>query len=132
MKSATLADYWISQCLQTVRQRAMNRAERRRRTIVKLHERVRLLKRQAPSLTQLGIQGRDQPRHTRQLLGYRGSPQEIGKCRRKHPFDCGRPRCGVCSWDKRYGRTSSRQERITAISEAEWLAEYQGLAMPRM
>ncbi len=34
----------------------------------------------------------------------------IGRCRNMHPFDCGRPRCGICRTSRKWlGKT--RQEK---------------------
>lgn len=35
----------------------------------------------------------------------------IGRCKHMSPFDCGRPRCGVCGLDKRRWAGKSRQEK---------------------
>ncbi len=31
-------------------------------------------------------------------------------CNKKHPFDCGNPRCGICSGHKRFGHEPTKQE----------------------
>ncbi len=50
--------------------------------------------------------------------------RRIGRCKNLHPFDCGRPQCGVCgkySW-----RDKSRQERKAELTLKEGMAEIAG------
>jgi hypothetical protein len=99
----------------------MDRAERRRRTTMKLLERVRVLRVLDDRLNVVPTPVVSLRPDSRELLGYRGTLQCIGMCRSKHPFDCGNPRCGVCSPGRRYGRVPTRQEKHAALAEAEWL-----------
>ena len=57
------------------------------------------------------------PKHRAELD--REIAKRVGRCRNLHPLDCGRPRCGVCSPEKRWGRTATPQEGRAEISYAE-------------
>lgn len=50
------------------------------------------------------------------------SPKRPGTFRKRRPFDCGRPRCGLCHWNKIVGyrpvRESTRRGRLNAHLEA--------------
>ena len=84
----------------------MNRAERRRRTEVIIARR------------------REEIRWS-EMLNWVNS-RYIGRCRNMSPFDCGRPRCGVCGWMKRRIAGATRQEVAVELKHREELSEWQG------
>ena len=102
----------------------MDRAERRRRTRVKVASRVRVLKRAAmldlPEEQHLKNE-KDRQELLRKYESIRA--YRIGRCKHMHPFDCGRPRCGVCSRHKRHRISETPQELKAVISQNEWLRE---------
>lgn len=44
---------------------------------------------------------------------------KLGRLRKKHPFDCGQPRCGVCSSHKQFGHQDTRQEKRARLKLQE-------------
>lgn len=40
---------------------------------------------------------------------------ELGRWRKRHPYDCGRTRCGTCHGDKAYGRKRRGEKKRAAI-----------------
>lgn len=46
--------------------------------------------------------------------------QYVGRCRHMSPFDCGRPRCGVCTLLKRRWAGKTRQEKRFDLDEGEF------------
>ena len=73
----------------------MNRAERRRRTEVVVARRI------------------EEMRWTDMFEWI--DDRYIGRCRNRSPFDCGRPRCGVCGWTRKHVLT--RQEKAAKLAE---------------
>ena len=51
------------------------------------------------------------------------APKVVGRCRTMAPFDCGRPRCGLCSLIKRKWAGPTRAEMQAYLSFREDLLE---------
>lgn len=102
----------------------MDRAERRRRTHVKVASRLRVLKWSGMlDLPRIQV-GNCQPGTSEHLTTWEGMKDHlIGRCKNMHPFDCGRPRCGVCSGHKRLRSSDTFQEVSAIVSQNEWLHE---------
>ena len=47
----------------------------------------------------------------------------VGRCKTLHPFDCGRPKCGVCGLLKRRWSGETRQEKKAEMMYQESLLE---------
>lgn len=47
--------------------------------------------------------------------------EQIGRFRKKDAFDCGNPRCGICHFDKFYGRYKSPQQQLADLAFREQL-----------
>jgi hypothetical protein len=48
--------------------------------------------------------------------------RELGRFRKRHPLDCGRPRCGLCHGEKNYAagkRSRHRREALAFEATAE-------------
>lgn len=45
--------------------------------------------------------------------------RRIGRCKTLHPFDCGRPKCGICSLHKRNWCGRTKQERKAELTLKE-------------
>lgn len=56
------------------------------------------------------------------IVHWRGTGQG-GRFRKKKPFDCGNPRCGICHSHKRFGHTETRQEYFADLKFKEQLDE---------
>lgn len=56
--------------------------------------------------------------------------RRIGRCKTLHPFDCGRPKCGVCSLHKQKGHERTRQEQKAELALKEGMAETAGPTNP--
>lgn len=108
----------------------MSRAERRRRTraVILRRHRVLVWARMLPGLpgkrfsevpSRAGMSDED-----RETLKRRRAARLLGRCRTLHPFDCGRPRCGICSWYKRSGGDEPRQVLVAKLSFREQLREH--------
>jgi len=52
-----------------------------------------------------------------------GTDNPDGYYRKRDAHDCGRPRCGICHPDKRFGHSLSRQERLTVLRMGEQLSD---------
>jgi hypothetical protein len=100
----------------------MTRAERRRRTALKFIGRVRLLEQSCRDVQWFDPTGHLRRAQKHDSSKFHASRQLIGPCRSTHPFDCGRPRCGVCSF-YRYVRPPTRQEQLAALREKEQVRE---------
>lgn len=44
--------------------------------------------------------------------------KQVGRCRDRHPFDCGRTRCGICS-KKRDALGETKQEKASRLKQQE-------------
>lgn len=73
----------------------MDRAERRRRTERIVRRRIRVMR--------------------WSYMDEWATERYVGRCKKIHPFDCGRPRCGVCSLGKRKWAGKTLQERKAAL-----------------
>ena len=75
----------------------MHRAERRKRTFKVISHRLVQIKR---------------------ISMYTGH-NKIHSFKKTNPFDCGRPRCWLCSNPRRTWKTDTRQEQIAELSAKE-------------
>lgn len=78
----------------------MNRAERRRRTEVIITRRMEEIR-------------------WSEMFDWVDS-RDIGRCKNMSPFDCGRPRCGVCGRAKRRMAGPTRQEVAVVLKLEEF------------
>ena len=52
------------------------------------------------------------------------NPKRVGSCKKKHPFDCGRSNCGLCSKPRKLYKEDTRQERKAALTAREQVDEH--------
>jgi hypothetical protein len=48
-----------------------------------------------------------------------GKALPAGYYRKRDAYDCGRPRCGICHPEKRFGHTLTRQEIVADLRQKE-------------
>jgi hypothetical protein len=53
--------------------------------------------------------------HTARRAAYVVPRTKTISYRKRHPLDCGNPRCGICHSDKRFGHEETRQEAISRL-----------------
>jgi len=82
----------------------MDRAERRRRTSLIVTRRKEVMR-------------------WSEMFDWATGPRWIGRCKKLHPFNCGRARCGICKPHKRWKKNHTKAER------AFWLFEFDCVAL---
>ena len=62
---------------------------------------------------------RQRLKHAIQWFGAETIWHQLGRMRKKHPLDCGKARCGLCSAHKRFGHEETRQEARSRLRMEE-------------
>ncbi len=87
----------------------MNRAERRRRTAIIVRRKIEFVS----LIWEDGVAPEDET----YVRGF------IGRCKKIHPYDCGKTRCGVCSGNKRFRAGPTLQEKLAELTYQEQFNE---------